>query len=167
MNTAINWYVLYTKPRTEKKVAERLMDAGFEVYCPIVTTVRQWSDRRKKVKVPLFNSYIFIRTTEAHRTEILQTPGVVCFLFWLKKPAIVRDAEIEAIRTFTREVSGVGTEKLSFEEGDTVTIDWGLFNGQEGTYLTRQGDHLILLVESLGRVIKAEIPTAYVKTSAV
>ena len=54
------WYVLYTKPRQEKKVADGLIAIGIAAYCPLVTTIKQWSDRKKKVEVPLINSYVFV-----------------------------------------------------------------------------------------------------------
>ena len=56
----MNWYVVYTKPKWEKKVAERLNEIGVVTYCPLVTKTSQWSDRKKKISVPLFNSYIFV-----------------------------------------------------------------------------------------------------------
>ena len=90
----MNWYVVYTKPKWEKKVAEQLTQRGIECYCPIVTEVRQWSDRKKKVEVPLFNSYVFVRLAEVDRNLVFQSSGVVRYLFWLAKPAIVRDEEI-------------------------------------------------------------------------
>ena len=88
------WLVIYTKPKNEKTVSERLSSNGIEVYCQIVETVRQWSDRKKKIKVPLFTSYVFVRVQEKQRTEILQDPGVMNFVFWLGKPAVVRDSEM-------------------------------------------------------------------------
>ena len=56
----MNWYVLYTKPKWEKKVAEQLQAMGIDCYCPLVMKERQWSDRKKKVEMPLFNSYVFV-----------------------------------------------------------------------------------------------------------
>ncbi|MDX1426779.1 MAG: transcription termination/antitermination NusG family protein [Salegentibacter mishustinae] len=50
----MSWYVLYTKPRTEKRVAESLEQMGVEVYCPLITEIKQWKDRKKKLKTPLF-----------------------------------------------------------------------------------------------------------------
>lgn len=161
METSLNWYVVYTKSRNEKKVAKRLQDAAFEIYCPLVTTVRQWSDRKKKVTEPLFKSYVFVRSNESQRLGVLQTPGVVNFVFWLGKPAIVRQEEIEAIRSFMDAAENV--EELTVESGENLKIDWGLFRGQEGKYLARQGDHLILLVESLGRMVRAKVPVHHVK----
>ena len=54
------WYVLYTKPRQEKKVTDSLNAIGVEAYCPLVTVIKQWSDRKKKVQIPLINSYVFV-----------------------------------------------------------------------------------------------------------
>ena len=156
-----DWYVLYTKARNEKKVAQRLIDR-YEVYCPLVSTVRQWSDRKKKVSEPLFKSYVFVRVSEFERHEVLKIPGVVCYIYWLGKPARIREEEIHAIKRFTEETESA--DVLSIEYNDTVHIDWGLFKGQEGKFLARQGDHLILLVESLGQLIKAEVPVRYART---
>lgn len=160
MNGLGDWYVLYTRARNEKKVAQRL-SAHYEVYCPLVSTVRQWSDRKKKVSEPLFKSYVFVRVSEFERQDVLKTPGVVCYIYWLGKPARVREEEINAIKLFTEETESA--DVLSIEYNDTVHIDWGLFKGQEGKFLARQGDHLILLVESLGQLIKAEVPVNHIK----
>ncbi|XOV91191.1 MAG: transcription termination/antitermination NusG family protein [Bacteroidota bacterium] len=79
MSELSHWYVLYTRPRNEKKVIQRL-ENEFEVFCPLVTTKRQWSDRKKKVSEPLFRSYVFVKVTEAERQDVLRTPGVVCYI---------------------------------------------------------------------------------------
>jgi transcription antitermination factor NusG len=98
----MNWYVVYTKPKWEKKVAEQLKK-GIACYCPLVTQVRQWSDRKKKVEVPLFNSYVLV----ARSTKIWFSIGrVVRYLFWLGKPAIVRDEEIDTIKKMVGSSSG-------------------------------------------------------------
>ena len=83
----MEWFALYTKPRNEKKVAENLAALGIEVYCPLVTTIKQWSDRKKKVESPLIPSYVFVKIEEANRKEVFQVSGVVQYVFWLGKPA--------------------------------------------------------------------------------
>ena len=89
----MNWYVVYTKPRWEKKVVEQLNQKGIECYCPLITQVRQWSDRKKKVDVPLFNSYVFVHLEESDRNSVFLSSGVVRYLFWLGKLAVVRAIE--------------------------------------------------------------------------
>lgn len=77
----MNWYVVYTKPKWEKKVAEQLRNKGIECYCPLITQVRQWSDRKKKVEVPLFNSYVFVQLPDSERNAVFQSVGVVRYCF--------------------------------------------------------------------------------------
>jgi transcriptional antiterminator RfaH len=97
-SNADSWYVLYTKPRNEKKVAERLTGAGYSVYCPLHKVRRQWSDRIKTVEEPLFRSYVFIQIEDAKRDEVFVYPGTVRYLFWLRRPAVVRQSEIATIQ---------------------------------------------------------------------
>jgi transcriptional antiterminator RfaH len=160
-----HWYVLYTRSRAEKKVAETLKKHGFRSYCPTVTTMKQWSDRKKKVQEPLFRSYVFVCATEEERVPILQTPGVMNFVYWLGKPAIVRQNEIDAIGIFTQELGLHELPELSleFEQGDKARVDWGAFKGLEGECIARQGNKIILHIESLGQVIRAEIPAVHLQ----
>ena len=95
----MEWFALYTKPRNEKKVAENLAAIGIEVYCPIVTTLKQWSDRKKKVESPLIPSYVFVKIEEANRKDVFQVAGVVQYVFWLGKPAKIKPQELEALKT--------------------------------------------------------------------
>src|SRR5690554_7279042 len=80
----MKWYALYTRPRNEKKVVQGLTSLGIEVYCPMVTEVRQWSDRKKKVALPLIPSYVFVRIAETKRSMVFEVPGVVRYLYWLR-----------------------------------------------------------------------------------
>lgn len=157
----MRWLVIHTKPRHEKKVAESLQRKGFEVYLPLKKIVRQWSDRRKKVQDPLFKSYVFIKVNEEQQRAALMTYGVVRYLYWCGAPAVVRDHEIDAIREFLGETEFIEEDKIVFLPGSEVEIKWGSFRGEKGECLARQGDHLILLIESLGQVIKAEVPVRY------
>ncbi len=130
MNTS-HWLVLYTKPRNEKKVANRLSESGFTVYCPTKKVEKQWSDRVKVVEEPLFPSYVFIQIEEANREKVFAIPGVVRYLFWLGKPAVVREEEIQALQSFMNdfETSPLLVENLSPQE--RVKINSGPLMGQE------------------------------------
>ena len=148
---------IYSKPRSEKKVAERLDNAGFEVYCPLQTTIRQWSDRKKKVKVPVFPSYIFVHVEEQERMEILQDPGVLNFVYWLGKPAIIKDAEIDFIKAFLSEDYLGNLETVAFEKGDHVDIIAGPFSGVKGVVEKMKKTSVTILIESLGMLLKVEL----------
>ena len=148
-----SWHVLYTKPRNEKKVAERLTENDFEVYCPLIKTLRQWSDRKKKVQVPMFPSYIFCCVDDTERHLLLQDPGILNFVFWLGKPAIVRDEEIEAIKMIAASGDEIKVEGSGFEKGQFVDIPTGPFKGMSGVIDKLDSRKIIVYVEQLGCMV--------------
>jgi len=150
-----HWYALYTKARSEKKVAERLEKQGFEVYCPTVTTLRQWSDRKKKVTVPVFSSYVFVKVREQDRHRVLQDAGVMNFVFWLGKPAIVRDEEIEQLKVFLGEFQDRDFTVKALQPGDAVTLQQGAFAGEKGRVEKVGNKKIYILLESVGLIVEA------------
>ena len=150
----MNWYVVYTKPKWEKKVAEQLRKSGIECYCPLITVMRQWSDRKKKVEVPLFNSYVFVQLPESDRNLVFQSVGVVRYLFWLGKPAIVRDEEISIIKRGLDGPSSCEVSVVPFQVGDTIELDSGPFSTQTAIVQEINNTHYVLVLESLGCVLK-------------
>ncbi|MGO4906192.1 UpxY family transcription antiterminator [Flavobacterium sp. W20_MBD1_R3] len=150
----MNWYVVYTKPKWEKKVAEQLQKMGVECYCPLIIQMRQWSDRKKKVEVPLFNSYVFVHLTEAERNVVFQSVGAVRYLFWLGKPAIVRDEEIDVIKKWLNTSDTVDLTVSSYQIGETIQLESGPFTAQKATVQEMTNTHYVLVLESLGCVLK-------------
>ena len=146
------WYVVYTKSRNEIKVAENLEKAGIIVYCPLITQVKQWSDRKKKVQVPLFNSYVFVNIDEKYRESVFQVTGVVRFLFWLGKPAIVRDDEILALQESLKGVIE-SVEITGLQAGDFIAIPKGPFQGKEGIVKQVKKNKIQVILKELGVVI--------------
>lgn len=145
----MNWYALYTKPRNEKKVEEQLHKMGLEVFCPKVTVVKQWSDRKKRVSQPLIPSYVFIKIKEQERDLVFSVSGVVRYLFFLGKPAIIKESEINAMKeTLNHDFKEVGV--MDLEKGQKFTIEEGTFKGQEATFIEQKGNKIILRLESLG-----------------
>jgi transcriptional antiterminator RfaH len=127
------WLVVKTKSNAEKKVAERLTLKELEVYLPLYTTVKQWSDRKKKVQKPLISSTVFVRISEEEREELWNVVGVSGMLYYLGKPAVVRDEEIMTLQQMLQE--GI-YESVDFEttfiEGQEVEITGGDFKGLRG-----------------------------------
>ena len=144
----MSWFVLYIKSRNEIKVTEQLQQLGIEVYCPLVTQVRQWSDRKKKVTVPLIPSYVFVQLEEKQREFVFQVSGVVRYLFWLGKPAIVRDAEIEILQQWLQS-DLEDAQVSSVQPGDKMTITKGPFKGKEGIVQEASKNRLQLIVLAL------------------
>lgn len=152
-----NWYVVYTKPKWEKKVAEQLTKIGIECYCPLITQVRQWSDRKKKVIMPLFNSYVFVQLTESDRNVVFHSAGAVRYLFWLGKPAIVRDEEIGTIKKWLETPDAYDISIDSVQIGDKITLESGPFSTQAAIVQEVSKTHYVLVLENLGCVLKMKI----------
>ena len=163
------WFVLYTKPRNEKKTAALLAAKNVIVYCPTQINIKQWSDRKKKVEEPVFRSYIFVNLNnyKEENVEVLTTPGAVRFLWLHNQPGIVRDKEIEAIKIFLRTYINVQPiESAALLPGDHVRINSGPFHDQEGELIRVRGQRAFLRIKTLGIELQAEIPlTAMEKVS--
>lgn len=153
----MNWYALYTKPRWEKKVAKELEEQGIEAYCPQITEVRQWSDRKKKVTSPLFKSYVFVHLEEKDRSRVFDIPGVVQYLFWLGKPAIVREEEIHTIKSWLEDERLDNVEVSHLSPGDRLTISNGSFKGKEAIVQKVGSKRLKLVLQNLGLVVNVRI----------
>lgn len=152
-----NWYVLYVNPRSEKKVAERLTKGNIEVYCPLISEVKQWSDRKKTIEVPLFKSYIFVRLLEKERQLVFNVPGAIRYLFWLGKPAIVKDFEIDAL---VKWLSNDEVEKCSLSKltrGDWVSIQNGPMKNQAAIVKEVGATRVRLIIEGMGVVVNIKI----------
>ncbi|HEY0652206.1 MAG TPA: UpxY family transcription antiterminator [Chryseosolibacter sp.] len=157
-----HWFVFYTKSRQEKKVKDLLDKRGFEAFLPMQTVVRQWTDRKKKVEVPLFNSYIFAFDFEHRIPEILQIPGLAWNIKHNGKPAVLRDDELATIKRFLS--TGLTLEALPFDRqflnaGSKARILDGPLKGQEGIVLgTADEETFNVGLESIDQIIRVKIP---------
>ena len=145
-----NWYVLYTKPRNEKKVAERLTAAGYKVYCPLHKVKRQWSDRVKIIEEPLFKGYLFIQVEDYKRDQVFSFPGTVRYLFWLRRPALVHDAEIKTIQKWLGEYAHEDIDISDILPGDYVRITSGPFTGEQAVLLDKTNKKVVVQLKELG-----------------
>ncbi len=157
------WTAFYTKPRNEKKAFENLSLKGFEVFCPMKTVMKQWSDRKKKVKEVLFTSYIFCKVTENERSEILRDTSIVSSVFWLKRPVKIPENEIQAIINFLNNHQNVEVISSSFYEGQKVKIVEGPFKGETGEVLRDGTTRAILVLKSLNLSLQAELSKASIE----
>lgn len=150
------WYVLYTKPKAEIKVADALEKMNVEVYCPTVSEIRQWTDRKKKVTIPLFRSYVFVRLREKDRHKVFEVSGVVRYLYWLGKPALVRDAEIETIQKWLNGDELEEVKVCHLAPGDRVNIKSGVFKDEEAIVKEVGTKRIKLILLSLGCTVYAK-----------
>lgn len=157
------WYAVYTKPRWEKKVDGILSKKNIASWCPLQKVERQWSDRKKIIDDPLFKSYVFVHILEADRIRVLQTDGVLNFVYYEGKPAVIRDEEIELIKSYLLEGSAsISTQSWnSLEQNIKVKIRQGIFMDNTGTVIRGGRKKVFVRLESLGQVMIVEFPAEY------
>jgi transcription antitermination factor NusG len=151
------WFAIYTKPRWEKKVNQLLTDKGVECYCPLNKVKRKWSDRTKIIEEPLFKSYVFVKVTEEERTKVRLTNGVVNFVYWNGKPAIVREKEIQIIKLFLDEHENVQVRPMDLTVQQRVLIISGTFMDRTATVLDVRKKEVKVSLDSLGYELVALI----------
>jgi transcription antitermination factor NusG len=157
------WYALYTRHQHEKIVQRILEGKGFDAFLPLYTTAHQWKDRIKRVALPLFPCYVFLRAPVVHWLPVLTTPGVHTVVGFGGQPASIAGAEVEAIRRVVE--SPVKAEPHPFLKcGDHVRVTAGPLQGLEGILVRKKNWwKLLLSVEMLQRSVAVEVDVAMVQ----
>ena len=160
-----NWFAIFTKPRAEKKVHQRMLDQDIKAFLPMIKTVRQWSDRKKTIEVPLISSYIFVLMEEKDLYKTLPIPGTVNVLKHLGKPAKIKTTEIENLRI----LSGTGENHqiancINVLSGDDVEVINGPFMGLIARCLREGQNHRVVVkIDSLGSCFNVNIPLSFLR----
>jgi transcription antitermination factor NusG len=149
MNIEKKWHVIYTKSRWEKKVVEYLSKAGIENFLPLRKEHIQWSDRKKIVEKVLIPSYVFVKINENEHINVLMTNGVVNFVYWLKKPAIIKNYEIENLKQFIENEGQLKIESCNAYIGNLIAIDDGIFRGHLAEVTQIKKNSIILILKTL------------------
>lgn len=152
----LHWFAVYTKPRWEKKVAQMLDDKGIEHYCPLNKVVKQWSDRKKIVLEPVFKSYVFVRVAEEEKWDLKKINGIINFVYWLGKPARIKDEDIFTIRKFLNEFSNVQVDQQPLQVNSKVRIRQGLLMNYHGILIEINGSKARVKIESMGLQLSAQ-----------
>ena len=146
------WFVLCTKPRNELKVTERLTSIGVEVYTPTKIEVRQWSDRKKKILVPLLPSMVLVQLLEKEVEAVFDVPGAVRFLFEHGKRASVSNEEVLAMKSYLETV--VQKESKTLAVGDLVKVP---LLEQEAILLSIKGKKCLAQLQKLGAIVSFQL----------
>jgi transcription elongation factor/antiterminator RfaH len=155
-----NWYAVQTRARNEKVVAERLQEQGLSTFLPLVTEIRRWSDRKKKIELPLFSCYVFVRlviNNSQERMSVNRTNGVFGFVSMRGKAIPIPEEQIDALRTVvTQQISWSAHPFLKI--GQRVRIRGGSMEGVEGVFLSSNGDRtLIISVDAIQRSLAVKV----------
>ena len=158
------WYVVYVRSRHEKKVHRLFEEKGVESSLPLIKTTRKWSDRKKKVEIPLFRGYVFVRIDiGTDKLNILKTDGVVKFIGIHIKPSRIPDEQIRWIHMMVEKSDTVQNEK-EIPVGQKVRVIAGPFKGVEGVAM-RAGNQsrLVIVIESIMNAVSVEISPNYLQ----
>jgi len=151
----MSWNVIYTKSRSEKKVEERLKNIGVEAYCPVRTEVKFWSDRKKSILVPILPSMVLVKIEKNKRNQVFDIPGVVRYMFWLKKHAVVRDSEVDSLKLLLKSNNIIEQNVASYNVGDEIKIS--SLEDQLGIIKKISKNQIWVVLKQLGYVIKLKI----------
>ena len=155
MNETTHWYVVYTRPRWEKKVASLLADKGIIHYCPLNKVQKKWSDRKKIVLEPLFKGYVFVQIDDHAKWDVKLVDGILNYVYWLGKPAIVRPEEIDTIRKFLQEFHDVEVLNATPGTSDRVIVKQGVLMNYKGIVIEVIGNKAKVNIESMGLILSA------------
>ena len=163
-----NWYAIYTKPRAEKKVFERFCEYGYDAYLPLLTEVREWSDRKKKVASPLISGYVFVNISKEQLFDTLKIRGTLGVLRYLGKPAIIRDCEINNLKILMSDEGQLELLANCFVKGDEVEVVEGPFQGLKGVSVVVQGkQRIVVQISAIDSQFVVNVPQAFVRKVAL
>ena len=163
-NSEEKWYALYTRPRAEKVVFQRLIEAGIEAYLPLQKTYRTWSDRKKLVERPLLPSYIFVKTKSKHFPIVYNTNGVVKFITFEGQPASIPQKQIDTLRLLIDSDAEIELSSEKFAPGDYVKVLSGSLIGLTGELINIGGhNRVIVRIDKLDQNLILKIPKTFLK----
>jgi transcriptional antiterminator RfaH len=158
------WYAVYTRPRAEKQVYQRLVDADIETFLPLQKTIRTWSDRKKIVEKPLLSSYIFVKTRPKNFPNVYKTHGVVKFVTFEGQPASIPQNQIDNLRLLINSDADIEISSEKFAPGDNVEVVSGSLIGLTGE-LIRIGstNRVVVRIDRLDQNLILKIPRTFLK----
>ena len=146
------WFVIYTKPRTEIKVSQRLSVLGIENYTPTSMEIRQWSDRKKKIAVALLPSMVLVNLNEKEVNKVFEVAGVVRYLFENQKRAEVSNEEVLAMKYYLNNSYHSNKEELAV--GETVKVP---LLEEEATVIAVKGKNCFAQLKKLGAIVSFQL----------
>jgi transcription antitermination factor NusG len=166
MEKESRWYVFYVRSRAEKSAVGILQDLGFEAYVPLMTVHRVWSDRIKKVVVPMFSGYVFVRCNKFEITKVLQQNHIVAALKTGIDYSVIRDSEIEMLRKIEAGNYSVLVEPgtISINLGDDVEIIAGTMKGYIGKCVEESASkYFVVVLDGINQSIKVKIGMEFLR----
>lgn len=157
------WYAAYTSANHEKRVAAQFEGRGVQHFLPLYQTVHRWKDRRMRLELPLFPSYIFVHLPLRDRLRVLEVPGVARLVGFGDYAAPLPAEEIEMLRNgLSQELNAQPHPYLM--AGRRVRITNGPLAGMEGILMRRKNNfRLILSINLIMRSIAVDVDVADIR----
>ena len=164
INSEEKWYALYTRPRAEKLVFQRLVEAGIETFLPLQKTYRMWSDRKKLVEKPLLSSYIFVKTNSKNFPIVYKTNGVVKFVSFEGLPVSIPQNQIDNLRLLINSDAEIEVTSEKFTTGDNVEVINGSLIGLTGELIKiGSKNRVVVRIDRLDQNLILKIPMAFLR----
>ena len=152
----MNWYVLHTKPRCEKKVEEQLLSFGINAYCPKRSEFKLWSDRKKKIDKPVLTSMVLVNINDNDINRVFESPLVVRYMFWMGKRAVVRQSEIDILKKYLDgSYNLISSNSSSINVGDNFKLS--SFNNEKGIVSRISNNNVWIYLKSIGYSVKLKL----------
>jgi len=163
-NSVEKWYAIYTRPRAEKLVYQRLVEACVETFLPLQKTYRKWSDRKKLIEKPLLSSYVFVKTNPKGFPVVYKTNGVVKFVTFEGRPVSIPQKQIDNLRLLINSDAEIEVSSEKFAPGDNVEVISGSLIGLTGE-LIKIGNHnrVIVRIDKLDQNLILKIPKTFLR----
>jgi transcriptional antiterminator RfaH len=162
MTMQMNWYVVYTRPRFEKKVFSLLSEQNIKAYLPMQTTIRQWNDRKKKVSVPLFSGYVFVFISTRDYYQVLNIQGVVRYVSFEGKAVAIPEKQIRLIQNLLEQDMEASDFEPQLSAGTRVEITAGPLMGITGELVEYSGKKRVIIgIEEIGKTLMVQVPLHY------
>ena len=163
-DTDLSWYAVYTRPRAEKLVYQRIRETGIEVFLPMQKTIRQWSDRKKVIEKPLLSSYIFVKTKPKLFPLVFKIYGVVKFITFESKPVPIPEKQINNLKLIVDSNAEIEVTSEKFAPGDHIIVETGSLKGLTGELIeTGSKKKVIVRLDKLDQNILLSIPVTFLK----
>ena len=152
----MNWYVLYTRPRSEKKVEEQLLSLGINAYCPTRSEIKIWSDRKKRISKPVLPSMVLVNINDNNINRVFESPLVIRFMFWMGKRAVVRQSEVDILKKYLDgSYNSISSSSSSINVGDDFKLP--SFNNEKGIVRRISNNNIWIYLKSIGYSVKLKL----------
>ena len=152
----MSWYVLHTKPRSERKVEEKLLSMGINAYCPTRYEIRLWSDRKKRIDKPVLPSMVLVNIDKKDINKVFESSAVIRYMFWLGKRAVVRQSEVDILKKYLKGDYNLINSKISnIKVGDNFSLS--SFNNERGIVNRISNNNIWIYLKSIGYSVKLKL----------